>query len=70
MEKSHVMIAGMGGVGAMAAEMICRCGVGKITLINADTIQPSNLNRQLPATHSTLGKGKASVMGDRLTSSM
>jgi tRNA A37 threonylcarbamoyladenosine dehydratase len=56
----------MGGVGAMAAEMICRSGVGKMTLIDADIIQPSNLNRQLPATHSTLGRGKAGVMGERL----
>ena len=66
MESSHVLIAGMGGVGAMAAEMICRGGAGRMTLIDADIIQPSNLNRQLPATHSTLGKGKAVVMGERL----
>jgi len=66
LNHSHVLVAGMGGVGAMAAEMICRSGVGRMTLVDADVIQPSNLNRQLPATHRTLGKGKAAVMGERL----
>lgn len=56
----------MGGVGSMAVEMICRCGVGKITIIDGDTIQPGNINRQIPATHGTLGRGKAEVMGERL----
>jgi tRNA A37 threonylcarbamoyladenosine dehydratase len=56
----------MGGVGAMAAEMICRSGVGHLTIIDGDTIQPSNLNRQIPATHSVLGSSKARVMGERL----
>jgi tRNA A37 threonylcarbamoyladenosine dehydratase len=64
--KSNVLVVGMGGVGSMAAEMICRSGVGKMTLIDGDMIQPTNLNRQIPALHSTLGRGKAAVMGDRL----
>lgn len=63
---SHVLVAGMGGVGAMAAEMICRAGVGKMTIVDADTIQASNINRQLPALHSTLGQEKAGVMAARL----
>ena len=50
----------------MAAEMICRSGVGKMSIIDGDTIQPGNINRQLPATHSTLGLEKAMVMGERL----
>ena len=56
----------MGGVGSMAAEMICRGGVGKMTIIDGDTIQPGNLNRQLPATHSNMNREKAVVMGERL----
>ena len=63
---AHVLVAGMGGVGSMAAEMICRSGVGRLTIIDGDTIQPGNLNRQIPALHSTLHKEKALVMGQRL----
>lgn len=66
LEKSNVLVVGMGGVGAAAAEMICRSGVGRMTIVDADTIQPSNLNRQIPATHATLGLAKAEVMGKRL----
>ncbi len=66
LERSNVLVAGMGGVGSMAAEMICRSGVGKMTIIDADTIQPSNLNRQIPATHATLNQLKAEAMGTRL----
>jgi len=66
LRNAHVLVAGMGGVGSMAAEMICRSGVGKITIIDADTIQPGNINRQLPALHSTLDQEKAGVMGERL----
>ena len=63
---SHVLVAGLGGVGSMAAEMICRSGVGRITVVDGDAVQPGNLNRQIPALHSTLGKRKAVVMGERL----
>jgi tRNA A37 threonylcarbamoyladenosine dehydratase len=66
LEKAHILVAGMGGVGSMAAEMICRNGVGKMTIVDGDTIQPSNLNRQLPATHRTLGMSKVAVMAERL----
>ena len=51
LQSSNVLVVGMGGVGSMAAEMICRSGVGRMTIIDADTIQPSNVNRQIPATH-------------------
>jgi tRNA A37 threonylcarbamoyladenosine dehydratase len=64
--RSSVLVAGMGGVGSMAAEMLCRNGVGSMTIIDGDMIQPGNMNRQLPATHSTLGASKARAMGDRL----
>ena len=66
LHQAHVLVAGMGGVGSMAAEMICRGGVGKMTIIDGDTIQPGNLNRQLPATHSNMNREKAVVMGERL----
>ena len=64
--SASVLVAGMGGVGSMAAEMICRSGVGSMTIIDGDTIQPGNLNRQIPATHKTLQERKAEVMGQRL----
>lgn len=65
LREAHVLVVGTGGVGAYAAEMLCRAGVGELTLVDADTIQPSNINRQLPATHSTLGKPKVEVLAER-----
>ena len=62
---AHVLIVGLGGVGAYAAEMLCRAGVGRLTLVDADTVQPTNLNRQLPALHSTLGQPKVEVLASR-----
>lgn len=66
LSRSHVLIVGLGGVGAYAAEQICRAGIGKMTIVDADTVNESNINRQLPALHSTLGQQKADVMGKRL----
>lgn len=63
--SAHVLIVGTGGVGAYAAEMLCRAGVGHLTLVDADTVSPSNINRQLPALHSTLGRSKVSVLAER-----
>ena len=63
--NSHVLVVGLGGVGAYAAEMICRAGVGKMTIVDADTVQPSNINRQLPALHSVIGRPKAEVLAER-----
>lgn len=63
---SHVLVVGLGGVGAYAAEQICRAGIGRMTIVDADTVTDSNINRQLPALHSTLGRPKAEVMGARL----
>ena len=56
LRNAHVLVVGLGGVGAYAAEMLCRAGVGRMTIVDADTVQPTNINRQLPALHSTLGK--------------
>lgn len=66
LNKANVLVAGLGGVGGYAAEMLCRAGIGKMTIIDADQIQPSNLNRQLLALNSTTGKRKALLMRDRL----
>lgn len=65
LRNSHVLVVGLGGVGAYAAEMICRAGVGKMTIVDADTVQPSNINRQLPALHSVIGRPKAEVLAGR-----
>lgn len=66
LSKSHVLVVGLGGVGAYAAEQICRAGVGQMTIVDGDNIEASNINRQLPATITNLGKDKADVMGARL----
>ena len=66
LQQANVLVVGMGGVGSIAAEMICRSGVGKMCIIDGDTVQPGNINRQIPATHSTLDRKKAVVMGERL----
>ncbi len=65
LRNSHVLVVGLGGVGAYAAEMICRAGVGKMTIVDADTVQPSNINRQLPALHSVIGRPKVEVLAER-----
>ena len=65
LRDAHVLVVGVGGVGAYAAEMLCRAGVGTLTLIDADTMQPTNINRQLPATHATLGRPKVEVLAER-----
>lgn len=66
LKASNVLIVGLGGVGAYAAEMICRAGVGKMTIVDGDSIHSSNRNRQLLAMGSTEGKAKAMLMAERL----
>ena len=66
LRQAHVLVVGLGGVGAYAAEMIARAGVGRMTIADADTVAPSNINRQLVALHSTVGRQKAEVLADRL----
>ena len=65
LQQAHVLVVGLGGVGAYAAEMICSAGVGRMTIVDADTVQPTNINRQLPALHSTMGREKAEVLAAR-----
>lgn len=65
-EASHVLIAGIGGVGSFAAEALARLGVGQLTLVDHDVVSPSNLNRQLIALNSTINRLKISVMAERI----
>lgn len=64
--EAHVLVAGLGGVGAYAAEMLCRAGIGELTIIDSDTVQASNRNRQLIALKSNEGKYKAELMAQRM----
>lgn len=66
LKASRVAVVGLGGVGAMAAEMLARAGVGSLVLVDADTVSESNINRQLPALHSTVGQYKCDVVRSRL----
>ncbi len=63
---AHVLLAGLGGVGAYAAEALARAGVGRLSIADHDQVAPSNLNRQLCALHSTVGQDKAFVMAARI----
>lgn len=66
LNKAHVLVVGLGGVGAYAAEMVARAGVGRMTLVDADVVSLSNINRQLVALHSTVGVAKAEILASRL----
>ncbi len=66
LRRAHVLVVGLGGVGAYAAEMVARAGVGRLTIADADTVSPTNINRQLVALHSTVGRPKAEVLAERL----
>ena len=66
LNNAHVLIVGLGGVGSYAAEAIARSGVGKMTIIDGDTVDPTNRNRQLQALTSTHGLNKAVLMGERI----
>ncbi|MBQ1351926.1 MAG: tRNA threonylcarbamoyladenosine dehydratase [Oscillospiraceae bacterium] len=66
LQASHVIVFGLGGVGGYVAEGLARSGVGKLTLVDHDTIGITNLNRQIGALHSTLGKQKAEVTAQRV----
>ena len=66
LRHKNVLVVGLGGVGAYAAEMIARAGIGRMTIVDADTVSTSNINRQLPALHSHIGKPKAEIMASRL----
>lgn len=66
LSKSSVIVFGVGGVGSFAVEALARSGIGKLTLVDHDAVTLSNLNRQLPALHSTLGRPKVAVLKERI----
>lgn len=66
LQRSHVAVFGVGGVGSFTVEALARSGVGTLTLIDFDTVDITNLNRQIHATHETVGMVKADVMADRI----
>ena len=66
LNKANVMVAGLGGVGSWCAEMLARAGIGQLTIIDGDTVHPTNRNRQLHALQSTEGMPKSKLMAQRL----
>lgn len=66
LQKSNVLVVGLGGVGSFAAEFLARAGVGNMTIVDGDVVDITNINRQLPALHSTVGQPKIKIVGDRL----
>ena len=66
LKNSRVAVFGLGGVGSYCAEALARAGVGELLLVDKDTVEESNVNRQLVALYSTLGKPKAEVMAQRV----
>jgi tRNA threonylcarbamoyladenosine dehydratase len=66
LKNSHIAVFGIGGVGGFIAESLARCGVGKLTLIDCDSISLTNINRQIIALNSTIGKSKTDVMKNRI----
>lgn len=66
LKEANVLVVGLGGVGAYAAEMIVRAGVGAMTVADADIVSASNINRQLVALHSTVGEAKSDILAARL----
>ena len=66
LKKAHVLVFGIGGVGAYAVEALTRCGIGRIDIVDNDTVSLTNINRQLIALHSTLGEKKTEVMKKRM----
>jgi tRNA A37 threonylcarbamoyladenosine dehydratase len=66
LKNANVLIVGVGGVGSFAAEFLARAGVGNLTIVDGDVVDITNINRQLPALHSTIGMSKIEVVGNRL----
>ncbi len=66
LRDAHVLVVGLGGVGGYAAEQLCRAGVGRLTLVDADKVSESNINRQIIALRSTVGKSKVALFKQRM----
>ena len=65
LKNAHVLVAGLGGVGGYAAEMLCRAGIGRLTIVDSDVVNVTNINRQIIALHSTVGQPKAQLFLER-----
>ena len=66
LQSANIMIVGLGGVGSFAAEFLVRSGIGNLTIVDGDTVDITNINRQLPALNSTIGKNKTDVVAERI----
>src|SRR5574343_924807 len=66
LKNAKVLVVGLGGVGSFAAEFLARAGVGNMTIVDGDIVDITNINRQLPPLHSTVGQPKVKIVGDRL----
>ena len=66
LQSANILIVGLGGVGSFAAEFLVRSGIGNLTIADGDTVDITNINRQLPALNSTIGKNKTDVVGERI----
>ena len=66
LQNANLLVVGLGGVGSFAAEFLARSGVGRMTIVDGDTVDITNINRQLPALHSTVGMSKVEVVSERL----
>ena len=66
LQNANILLVGLGGVGSFAAEFLARSGVGRMTIVDGDTVDITNINRQLPALHSTVGMSKVEVVSERL----
>ena len=66
LQNANLLVIGLGGVGSFAAEFLARAGVGNMTIVDGDVVDITNINRQLPALHSTIGQSKVELVGERL----
>ena len=66
LKNANVLVIGLGGVGSFAAEFLARAGVGNLTIVDGDVVDITNVNRQLPALHTTVGKDKVEVVAERI----
>lgn len=66
LQNANILIIGLGGVGSFAAEFLVRSGIGNLTIVDGDTVDITNINRQLPALNSTIGKNKTDVVAERI----
>ena len=66
LQSANILIVGLGGIGSFAAEFLVRSGIGNLTIVDGDTVDITNINRQLPALNSTIGKNKTDVVAERI----